>query len=80
MREDMVIGYFLWSRSRARGRRLLSVGNKRNFRKLSNFSKNLDWGRDCNNYVAKRYMEEVERKVYFDDVKLQMDAKLWSKL
>ena len=25
-------------------------------------------------------MESVERKVYFDDVKLQMDAKLWSKL
>lgn len=29
------------------------------------------------NYVAKSYMEEVEREVYFQDVKLQMDAKLW---
>ena len=48
-------------------------------KKLSNFSKNSEWGRDCNNYVAKRYMDSVERKVYFDDVKLQMDAKLWSK-
>jgi len=47
-------------------------------KKLSNFSKNSEWGRDCNNYVAKRYMESVERQVYFDDVKLQMDAKLWS--
>ena len=29
------------------------------------------------NYVAKRYMEQVPRNVYFDDVRLQMDAKLW---
>lgn len=29
------------------------------------------------NYVAKRYMEDVDREVYFQDVKLQMDAKLW---
>ena len=29
------------------------------------------------NYVAKSYIDEVEREVYFQDVKLQMDAKLW---
>ncbi len=47
-------------------------------KKLSNFSQNQDWTRDCNNYVAKQYMDHVERETYFDDVKLQMDAKLWS--
>lgn len=47
-------------------------------KKLSNFSQNSDWTRDCNNFVVKRYMDEdVERKTYFEDVKLQMDAKLW---
>ncbi len=47
-------------------------------KKLSNFSHNEDWSRDSNNYVAKRYMDEdVERETYFEDVKLQMDAKLW---
>lgn len=45
-------------------------------KKLSNFSKD-DWMR-AHNYVAKRYMdEETPRSTYFDDVKLQMDAKLW---
>jgi len=29
------------------------------------------------NFVAKIYMEDVERDVYFEDVRLQMDAKLW---
>ncbi len=47
-------------------------------KKLSNFSHSRDWFRDCNNYVAKRYMEEeTERDTYFQDVRLQMDAKLW---
>ncbi|XP_040571934.1 eukaryotic elongation factor 2 kinase isoform X2 [Lepeophtheirus salmonis] len=48
-------------------------------KKLSNFcSDGQDWKSDCNNYVAKRYMdEEVKSKTYYDDVKLQMDAKLW---
>ncbi|CAH1274479.1 EEF2K [Branchiostoma lanceolatum] len=45
-------------------------------KKLSNFSRSLDWNR-ASNYVAKRYIEKVERDVYFEDVKLQMDAKLW---
>ena len=44
---------------------------------MSNFSHNLDWSKDSNNYVAKQYMETVEREIYFEDVKLQMDAKLW---
>lgn len=47
-------------------------------KKLSNFSHNQDWTRDCNNYVAKQYLEDVDRQTYFDDVKLQQDAKLWS--
>ena len=47
-------------------------------KKLSNFSHSNDWSRDSNNYVAKSYMEEdTPREMYFDDVKLQMDAKLW---
>ena len=42
------------------------------------------WKSDCNNYVAKRYTEDyhedgecVPRETYFDDIRLQMDAKLW---
>ena len=35
------------------------------------------WSGSAKNYVAKRYIDSVTRKVYFDDVKLQMDAKLW---
>lgn len=30
------------------------------------------------NYVSKRYIEDVDRDVYFQDVKLQMDAKVWA--
>lgn len=45
-------------------------------KKLSNFSKD-DWVR-AHNYVSKRYMDEhTPRQTYFDDVRLQMDAKLW---
>lgn len=29
------------------------------------------------NCVAKRYIDPVERFIYFEDCKLQMDAKLW---
>lgn len=29
------------------------------------------------NYVTKEYIDKVPRDVYFDDVRLQMDAKLW---
>lgn len=45
-------------------------------KKLSNFCKSTDWVH-ASNFVAKIYMEKVERDVYFDDVKLQMDAKVW---
>jgi len=47
-------------------------------KKLSNFSHSQDWKKDSNNYVAKSYMDsKVARNTYFEDVKLQMDAKLW---
>lgn len=46
-------------------------------KKLSNFTRSSDWKGDANNYVAKCYMEHVDRNVYFQDVQLQMDAKLW---
>ncbi|XP_068247919.1 eukaryotic elongation factor 2 kinase-like isoform X2 [Palaemon carinicauda] len=45
-------------------------------KKLSNFQKD-DWVR-AHNYVGKRYMDEdTPRSTYFEDVRLQMDAKLW---
>jgi len=45
-------------------------------KKLSKYSD--DWLRDSNNFVAKRYMDtDTDRNIYFEDVKLQMDAKLW---
>ncbi|GIX90881.1 hypothetical protein CEXT_111661 [Caerostris extrusa] len=44
--------------------------------KLSTFCHRQNW-RSASNYVAKRYMEDVDRNVYFEDVKLQIDAKLW---
>lgn len=48
-------------------------------KKLSNFCNGgQDWRSDCNNFVAKRYMDDsVTRDTYFEDVKLQNDAKLW---
>lgn len=45
-------------------------------KKHSSFAHTHNWKTACN-YVAKKYMEEVDREVYFEDVKLQMDAKLW---
>jgi len=45
-------------------------------KKLSKFCNSEDW-HHAGNYVAKKYMESVDRSVYFEDVKLQMDAKLW---
>ncbi|KAK3762128.1 hypothetical protein RRG08_024938 [Elysia crispata] len=42
---------------------------------LCNSSHGLDI--NASNYVAKSYIEVVDREVYFQDVKLQMDAKLW---
>ncbi|XP_065113840.1 eukaryotic elongation factor 2 kinase isoform X3 [Paramisgurnus dabryanus] len=45
-------------------------------KKLSNFSHSHNW-KSASNYVAKRYMETVDREVYFEDIRLQMEAKLW---
>ncbi|XP_063286438.1 eukaryotic elongation factor 2 kinase isoform X4 [Pelobates fuscus] len=45
-------------------------------KKLSNFSHKQQW-KSAYNYVAKRYLETVDRDVYFEDVRLQMEAKLW---
>uniref|UniRef100_A0A8C6UKZ8 Eukaryotic elongation factor 2 kinase n=1 Tax=Neogobius melanostomus TaxID=47308 RepID=A0A8C6UKZ8_9GOBI len=45
-------------------------------KKLSNFSHSSNW-KSASNYVVKRYMETVNREVYFEDVRLQMEAKLW---
>uniref|UniRef100_A0A2D4LRH6 Eukaryotic elongation factor 2 kinase n=2 Tax=Micrurus spixii TaxID=129469 RepID=A0A2D4LRH6_9SAUR len=45
-------------------------------KKLSNFLHMQNW-KGAFNYVAKRYIETVDREVYFEDVRLQMEAKLW---
>lgn len=45
-------------------------------KKLSTFLQHPDW-KNASNYVAKRYMKEEDREAYFEDVRLQMDAKLW---
>ncbi|NXL92178.1 EF2K kinase, partial [Alectura lathami] len=45
-------------------------------KKLSNFLHTQNW-KGAYNYVAKRYIESVGREVYFEDVRLQMEAKLW---
>lgn len=45
-------------------------------KKRSSFT-HTDWNH-AGNYVAKQYMEKVDRDVYFQDVKLQMDAKSWA--
>lgn len=45
-------------------------------KKISTFSRSGDWTH-AQNYVAKRYIEKVDRDVYFQDVRLQMDAKVW---
>ncbi|TMS36291.1 hypothetical protein L596_003488 [Steinernema carpocapsae] len=46
-------------------------------KKLSKFAKDTDW-LHAHNYVAKKYIQEVDRNVLFEDVKLQMDSKLWA--
>uniref|UniRef100_A0A8C4IQA5 Eukaryotic elongation factor 2 kinase n=1 Tax=Dicentrarchus labrax TaxID=13489 RepID=A0A8C4IQA5_DICLA len=54
----------------------VSLLSRRGLKKLSNFSHSSNW-KSASNYVAKRYMETVDRNVYFEDVRLQMEAKLW---
>ncbi|PAV72425.1 hypothetical protein WR25_19379 [Diploscapter pachys] len=46
-------------------------------KKLSTLSRSNDWTH-AHNYVAKKYIQDVGRQVLFEDVKLQMDAKLWA--
>jgi elongation factor 2 kinase len=59
-------------------------------KKLSSFTNSRDW-KSAYNYVAKKYIAEIERHVVFEvkrilkwyffnlqDVRLQMDAKLWA--
>ena len=49
-------------------------------KKLSNFVHKESWEHAAN-YVAKCYMDKsIERERYFDDVRLQMDAKLWAEI
>lgn len=44
---------------------------------MSSFSRSHDW-KHSQNYVAKRYIrDDTAREVYFEDVRLQMEAKLW---
>uniref|UniRef100_H2YDU5 Alpha-type protein kinase domain-containing protein n=1 Tax=Ciona savignyi TaxID=51511 RepID=H2YDU5_CIOSA len=45
-------------------------------KKLSNFGHNTDWAA-ATYCVVKRYMDVPDKKTLFDDVRLQMDAKLW---
>ena len=45
--------------------------------KLGNFSLKADW-KYASNVVLKKYIEEVEKSVLFEDVTLQMEAKLWA--
>ncbi|VDM74495.1 unnamed protein product [Strongylus vulgaris] len=67
-------------RSAARRARRLSYDPWSHFfihEKLPSNSHVNDW-KLAHNYVAKRYIQEVDRSVLFEDVKLQMDAKLWA--
>ncbi|XP_057343000.1 eukaryotic elongation factor 2 kinase isoform X2 [Manis pentadactyla] len=45
-------------------------------KKLSNFLHTQQW-KGASNYVSKHYIESMDRDVYFEDVRLQMEAKLW---
>uniref|UniRef100_A0A0N5CDQ5 Eukaryotic elongation factor 2 kinase n=1 Tax=Strongyloides papillosus TaxID=174720 RepID=A0A0N5CDQ5_STREA len=46
-------------------------------KKMSNFVNDTNW-KLAMNYVCKRYIQDVDRNVLFEDVKLQMDSKLWA--
>lgn len=46
-------------------------------KKMSTLSKSENWDMAMN-YVAKHYIQEVDRTTVFEDVKLQMDSKLWA--
>lgn len=46
-------------------------------KKLSSLCHTEDWSH-AHNYVAKKYIQEVDNQVIMEDVMLQMDAKLWA--
>jgi elongation factor 2 kinase len=46
-------------------------------KKMPKYSKSSNW-ETAENYVAKKYIQEVDRDTVFEDVKLQMDSKLWA--
>ncbi|VDM97157.1 unnamed protein product [Thelazia callipaeda] len=46
-------------------------------KKLGSFSRNDDWAH-AQNFVAKKYITSVNKEVLFEDVKMQMDSKLWA--
>lgn len=48
-------------------------------KKMGNFSMKNNWAY-ASNVVLKRYLDEVDTTVLFDDVVLQMEAKLWAGL
>uniref|UniRef100_A0A1I8FAK8 Alpha-type protein kinase domain-containing protein n=1 Tax=Macrostomum lignano TaxID=282301 RepID=A0A1I8FAK8_9PLAT len=48
------------------------------FRSCRGLSRMDNWTTSACNYVAKKYIEEVDNSVYFEDVRLQMNAKLWA--
>ncbi|XP_071796451.1 eukaryotic elongation factor 2 kinase-like isoform X2 [Asterias amurensis] len=46
-------------------------------KKMSHYGRHrTDW-KYAPNFVVKSYMETVDREIYFQDVRLQMDAKIW---
>jgi len=45
-------------------------------KKLSTFGNNHDWSK-ATRCVVKRYLDEVPTKTLYEDVRLQMDAKMW---
>ena len=45
--------------------------------KLGNFSLKSDW-KYSSNVVLKKYIEDVDKSVLFEDITLQMESKLWA--
>ena len=45
--------------------------------KLGNFSLKSNW-KYASNVVLKKYIEDVDKSVLFEDITLQMESKLWA--
>lgn len=45
--------------------------------KLGNFSMKSDW-KYASNVVLKKYIEDVDKSVLFEDITLQMESKIWA--